>query len=280
MPDLQDNQTERANLAPEIRTNSTADENGGNAAEVTGEANPTDAETGEAETGQEQKHETEQERQPATKKPTRKKNNAKLLNFPVPAAGHTLKEEKFLTALLTNGFHKEKAAIAAGYSPKSAGPMASHLLRKDKIKQRLRRALEARVTIEELIGYLVEMVQTHSTDLTDDEGNIDWGFLREHDLGFMVKNPKTGEMYNRLDAIRTLKDLWQLSLDYQKHRDATDANRQFIARKVAELAEAEGISEPQALDMLKSLKPDWVDLQRFELPPIEAEIVEEDDGAE
>lgn len=250
----------------------TTEENGGNAAEVTGKASSTDTETGEGET----------ERPPARKGESlssRKKNSAKLLSFPVPSDGWTLKEEKFLMELATNGFKREKAAIAAGYSPTSAAAIASENLSKPKFQDRIKKALaQQQLTFEEVMGHLAAIIRGEAGDVFDDAGNIDWEKVRRNDAGHLIKNPKTGEIYDRLTAIRTYAAIAAAAVKEKRERDATDANRQFIARKVAELAEAEGISEPQALDLLKSLKPDWLDLQRFELPPIEAEIVEEDDG--
>jgi hypothetical protein len=48
--------------------------------------------------------------------------------------GVTRKQEIFCIALIENNFHKQKAAEAAGVPEKSAGPMASKWLRKDKIR--------------------------------------------------------------------------------------------------------------------------------------------------
>lgn len=69
------------------------------------------------------------------------------------------------------------------------------------------------------------------------------------------------EIYDREAAIKAICGITEERYPYPK---SNDGDRQFIARKVGELAECENISRVEALALLKLLKPDWTALQEYE----------------
>ena len=58
-----------------------------------------------------------------------------MANQPKLQNGLTANMDRFVDYLLTNGGQQEKAAISAGYAPKTAGVKASELIKQDKIQQ-------------------------------------------------------------------------------------------------------------------------------------------------
>ena len=88
----------------------------------------------------------------------------------------------FVCHLIANGNHKRRAALAAGYSPKSASVMASRLLNDDNI-QRALHALrsDVRASVEALISCVADVA--FDSDMADFQpflsGEVDLATLRD-----------------------------------------------------------------------------------------------------
>lgn len=79
-----------------------------------------------------------------------------------------------------------------------------------------------------------------------------------------LKTKRQGCLIEIYDREAAMKAICEITEERHPRPKSNDADRQFIARKVGELAECESISRAEALALLKSLKPDWVALQEYE----------------
>lgn len=121
----------------------------------------------------------------AKKKPkSSKPKNSKL----------TAQQKRFVQELFKNNHNGKQAAIAAGYSEKSAEVTASRLLRNDKVleyREKLLQEFEKNeiATIEEILKYLTRVMRRQETESVV-------VVIKEKVTG-LVKNPETGKNERR-----------------------------------------------------------------------------------
>ena len=86
----------------------------------------------------------------------------------------TSKQKAFIEQFFINNMNATKAAIAAGYSEKSAGSIGSENLQKPKIARVINERLKAlAMPAEEAIARLADFARSDIGDILDDDGNVD-----------------------------------------------------------------------------------------------------------
>lgn len=103
----------------------------------------------------------------------------------------SLKHQAFLDAyLLTH--NQTKAAIAAGYSERSARQTGSELMTNPNIKAALRARYEANaMSANELLHHLAEIARGNIDDVIDDKGNLDLQRARELGKSPLIKSVRS-----------------------------------------------------------------------------------------
>lgn len=172
----------------------------------------------------------------------------------------TDRERRFVEEYLSNGYEGTKAAIAAGYSVKTASVMASKLLKKNKIEQRIgvrEKALETEYTIGRK-AVLEQLLRCLTRDVAD------------------YIDPATGELYADLRKIprhaRDAIDGITEEITYNKQGEKIVTRKLKLVGKASVIDMAmkhKGLFEPEKLEVKHGL--DWTSLYR---PPIEVDPVE------
>lgn len=118
------------------------------------------------------------------------------------------KQQDFIDAYLSNGWNATRAAIAAGYSEKTARFIGSENLTKPNIQAEIKRRLEDKAMgSEEVLARLAEQVRFDPSQyfvfkqypIRDEEGNpteeyeeyfvgVDFAKLRDDGLGHLIKS--------------------------------------------------------------------------------------------
>lgn len=176
----------------------------------------------------------------------------------------TPKQQKFVDAVSTGVGHSQ-AAIAAGYSAKSARTLAARLLQDVAV----RTALEERqayyrsiadVEAAEVIGAQKEMAFASIEDALDDNGFLDFQKAKENGAAKLIKKisrqqTKYGEtvaveFYSRSDALNQLADILGLKQQAKPNAETIEKAARAYAEWLAD--------NPTASDSDRDL---W--LQRF-----------------
>jgi phage terminase small subunit len=115
----------------------------------------------------------------------------------------TAKQRVFVAAYLSNGFNATKAAIAAGYSAKTAYSIGSENLRKPEIKAEIDAYLDdATMSAKEVLFRLTQHGRGDIGEVWDEaEGRLDWAKAREKGLTGLIKKVerKTTRLVHRDD---------------------------------------------------------------------------------
>jgi phage terminase small subunit len=102
----------------------------------------------------------------------------------------TVKQEKFVEGVLQHG-NATKAAIDAGYSPRSAAVLASRNLKRPDIKARIKSRIDqAQLDTDEIIGTLVSHMRADVGDLLGDDGTPDLARAIENGARHIIKKIK------------------------------------------------------------------------------------------
>lgn len=88
-----------------------------------------------------------------------------------------MKEQRFVTAYISNGFNGTQAAIAAGYGKKGAGPISSTMLKKPKIqtaiaKEERKIAKEFNLDRDDILIQLYHALTRSGEDFVDENGVV------------------------------------------------------------------------------------------------------------
>jgi phage terminase small subunit len=164
--------------------------------------------------------------------------------------GLTIKERKFLTAYIKNGGNATRAAIACGYSKKTAGTIGCELLRKPQIKAALEKhmeqsaasAAEVLATLTEVLhGGAAQAIKVDPTtghpvyDFTGPEAQAKLGLIQE--LSYSDFGPRI-KFYSRLEAAALLAKYHGLLRDRIEIESKPD-----VARLRSEILEKLGRGE-------------------------------------
>ena len=123
----------------------------------------------------------------STSMPTKKKPNARPFKRRRPL---TPAEQTFVDEWVSNGGKSGEAMQVASphVTPRSAGVLGHHALRRPEIRERIQECIEAATgaTPAEVVGRLVLMMRADLTDLMREDGTIDLKLLRTRRMGNLV----------------------------------------------------------------------------------------------
>lgn len=140
-------------------------------------------------------------------------DSEELAKGKVPAGdGLTPKQRAFITEYLANGFNATKAAIAAGYSAKTAESQGSRLLRNVKVAavlgERARRALERReLTAERILDEIAKVAFFDPRRLYNPYGSLIPVQDLDEDVAAAVASVGTRELYADGQPFGVLKNI-------------------------------------------------------------------------
>src|SRR5258708_4814200 len=135
----------------------------------------------------------------------------------------TVKQEKFVEGVLQHG-NATKAAIDAGYSPRSAAVLASRNLQRPDIKARIKSRIDqAQLDTDEIIGTLVSHMRADVGDLLGDDGTPDLVRALENGATHIIKKIK---ICKRLIPTKDGEPVQEVTYEIVLH-DAQAAARQL-----------------------------------------------------
>lgn len=108
----------------------------------------------------------------------------------------SIQQRTFVQHYLTNNWNGTRAAIAAGYSKKSAASASSYLLNNPNVKEEIAEALrKSHLSSEKVLARLAEMATADLTEFTDSDGKIVWDKVRAK--GYLVRKHRQRVLYRR-----------------------------------------------------------------------------------
>lgn len=178
----------------------------------------------------------------------------------------TQKEQKFVDGI-SKGLGNERAAIDAGYSPKSARTLAARLLQKVAIHTAIQKRRDyfrsiSDVEAQEIIGAQAEIAFASIEDALDDAGILDFQKAKENGSAKLIKKISRTqnqfgenvavEFYSRAEALGQLTEILGLK-QMPKANESTVAD---LANIVAKRLIESGWSEDDARDQVAKIYPE------------------------
>lgn len=167
----------------------------------------------------------------------------------------TTKEQKFVDGV-SKGIGHEKAAISAGYSPKSARTLAARLLQKVEINTAIRKRREyfrsiADIEAKDIIGAQAEIAFASIEDALDDGGYLDFQKAKENGSAKLIKKISRTqnqfgenvavEFYSRSEALGQLTDI----LGLKQMPRTNDTDLATLLKVIDARLSKEGVSESE-----------------------------------
>lgn len=172
----------------------------------------------------------------------------------------TLKQEKFVEGVVQHG-NATKAALEAGYAPKSAKAIGYENLTKPYLREHIERRkaeamASAHVHTDIIVGSLVDIAMASIDDVLDTKGRFDLKKARANGSIHAVRritptqHGVSVEMYSRLDAIAQARDNFGMK---QEPRANTyeETRRMEVEKEIDKISESEGCDRPTAARMLR-----------------------------
>lgn len=172
----------------------------------------------------------------------------------------TPKQAKFVEGVVRHG-NATKAAVEAGYSPKTAKVIAHENLTKpyliEEIQRRNAEVMKlAQIHTDVITGWLVQIASVSPEDCVDKRGNFDINKARRtgaiHAIRKLEKTDKgfKFELYPRLDAISQLRD--NFGMKQEPRANTYEATRQAeVEKELEKIMQAESCSKADAAKMLR-----------------------------